>query len=122
MYDWLVTSNPNLWQGVNGVNNPCPVGFRIPTKQEWTDEYATWSSQDATGAFASALKLPNVNNFRNFAGGGYIPTTYYWSSSISLTPNARVLQKSYTLFISSSAVQFMEYERGYGFSCRCIQD
>jgi len=122
MYDWLVTSNPNLWQGVNGVNNPCPVGFRIPTKQEWTDEYATWSSQDATGAFASALKLPNVNKFRNFAGGGYIPTTYYWSSSISLTPNARVLQKSYTLYMSSSAVAWMEYERGYGFSCRCIQD
>jgi uncharacterized protein (TIGR02145 family) len=122
MYDWLVNSDPNLWQGVNGVNNPCPVGFRIPTKQEWTNEYATWSSLDATGAFASPLKLPNVSKFRNFAGGGYIPSTYYWSSSISQTPNARVSQKSYTLFMSSSAVAWMEYERGYGFSCRCIQD
>jgi len=122
MYDWLVTSDPNLWQGVNGVNNPCPVGFRIPTKQEWTNETATWSSQNATGAFASPLKLPNVNNFRNFAGGGYIQNTYYWSSSISQTSNARVLQKSYTLNMSSSAVAWMEYERGYGFSCRCIQN
>ena len=122
MYDWLVTSDPNLWQGVNGVNNPCPVGFRIPTKQEWTDEYATWSSQDANGAYASPLKLPNVNKFRNFAGGGYIPVTYYWSSNIAQTPNARVLQKSYTLFMSSSTVAWMEYERGYGFSCRCIQN
>jgi len=122
MYDWLVTSDPNLWQGVNGVNNPCPVGFRIPTKQEWTDEYATWSSQDANGAYASPLKLPNVNKFRNFAGGGYLNTTYYWSSSVSQTPNARVLQKSYTLFMSSSTVAWMEYERGYGFSCRCIQN
>jgi uncharacterized protein (TIGR02145 family) len=123
MYDWLVTSNPNLWQGVNGVNNPCPVGFRIPTKQEWANETATWSSQNATGAFASPLKLPNVNNFRNFAGGGYIQNTYYWSSSIAQTPNAtRVLQKSYTLNMSSSAVAWMEYERGYGFSCRCIQN
>ena len=120
--DWLVTSNPNLWQGVNGVNNPCPVGFRIPTKQEWTDEYATWSTRDVNGAFASPLKLPNVNNFRNFAGGGYIPTTYYWSSSISQTPSTYILQKSYTLYMSSSTVAWMEYERGYGFSCRCIQN
>jgi hypothetical protein len=122
MYDWLVTSDPNLWQGVNGVNNPCPVGFRIPTKQEWTDETATWSPQDPNGAYASPLKLPNVNNFRNFAGGGYIPTTYYWSSSIAQTPDARVLQKSYTLRMSSSTVEWKEYERGYGFSCRCIQN
>ena len=122
MYDWLVTSNPNLWQGVNGVNNPCPVGFRIPTKQEWTNEYATWSTPDANGAYASSLKLPNVNNFRNFAGGGYLNNTYYWSSSVSQTPDSRMLQKSYTFNMSSSAVAWMAYERGYGFTCRCIQN
>ena len=25
-YDWLSPQNVNLWQGVNGVNNPCPSG------------------------------------------------------------------------------------------------
>ena len=30
-YDWRTTQNNNLWQGVNGTNNPCPTGFRIPT-------------------------------------------------------------------------------------------
>ena len=68
--DWIVPSNPNLWQGLNGVNNPCPVGFRIPTKQEWTNETATWSSQDANGAYASPLKLPYVNNLRCFFNNG----------------------------------------------------
>jgi len=29
--DWRTPQNDNLWQGVNGINNPCPAGFRIPT-------------------------------------------------------------------------------------------
>ena len=28
--------NDNLWQGVNGVNNLCPSGFRLPTSTEVT--------------------------------------------------------------------------------------
>ncbi|GAB1416194.1 hypothetical protein MASR2M117_16000 [Paludibacter sp.] len=30
-YDWQNTQNYNLWQGVNGINNPCPTGYRVPT-------------------------------------------------------------------------------------------
>ena len=30
-YDWRSPQNANLWQGVNGVNNPCPSGYRLPT-------------------------------------------------------------------------------------------
>ena len=27
--DWRSTQNNNLWQGVNGINNPCPLGFYV---------------------------------------------------------------------------------------------
>ena len=37
-YDWRTPQNSNLWQGIAGVNNPCPVGFRIPTNLEWIAE------------------------------------------------------------------------------------
>ena len=30
--DWRSPQNDNLWQGVNGINNPCPAGFRVPTE------------------------------------------------------------------------------------------
>jgi len=37
-YDWRSGQNDNLWQGVNGTNNPCPAGYRLPTDVEWDDE------------------------------------------------------------------------------------
>jgi hypothetical protein len=124
--DWIVPSNPNLWQGINGINNPCPTGFRIPTKQEWTDETATWSSQDATGAYASPLKLPYVNNLRCFFNNGAyasVSAVYYWTSNVDdVTTDSWYLNKSYALKLEPSAKSFPAFERGYGFSCRCIQN
>ncbi|MDD4531597.1 MAG: prepilin-type N-terminal cleavage/methylation domain-containing protein, partial [Candidatus Pacebacteria bacterium] len=37
-YDWLASQRTDLWQGVSGINNPCPSGFRIPTNTEWQAE------------------------------------------------------------------------------------
>ena len=36
--DWLTPSNNNLWTGLGatkGPNDPCPPGFRVPTKSQW---------------------------------------------------------------------------------------
>lgn len=37
-YDWRSPANDNLWQGVNGINNPCPNGYRLPTLAEFDSE------------------------------------------------------------------------------------
>ncbi|NDB36338.1 MAG: hypothetical protein EB023_13595, partial [Flavobacteriia bacterium] len=42
-YDWRSPQNANLWQGVNGVNNPCPSGYRLPTETELNNERLSWS-------------------------------------------------------------------------------
>lgn len=31
-YDWRNPQNMNLWQGLNGINVPCPEGYRLPTE------------------------------------------------------------------------------------------
>ncbi len=51
--DWRDPQNHDLWQGVNVINNPCPSGYRIPTKAELEAERQSWSSLDAAGAFGS---------------------------------------------------------------------
>jgi uncharacterized protein (TIGR02145 family) len=82
--DWRSPQNNNLWQGVNGTNNPCPIGLRLPTISEWQAELNTWSGTSANSAFASVLKLPS-SGFRDAANTFWTSTTRYWSSTISGT-------------------------------------
>ncbi|MFN5182441.1 MAG: hypothetical protein ACK5D5_05410 [Bacteroidota bacterium] len=116
-FDWRSPQNTNLWQGVNGVNNPCPIGYRLPTETELTAEHTGWSSQNSVGAFASPLKLPLAGGRDNSSGSLGMVGTYgvYWSSAVSPT-NSR------SLFFDSSNANINNYYRASGFSVRCIKE
>ena len=80
--DWRSPQNNNLWQGVTGVNNPCPNGFRVPTESELTTEKNSWSSSNASGAFNSVFKFVK-SGARNFNTALItLNYGYYWSSTI----------------------------------------
>ena len=112
--DWRNSQNDNLWQGVNGTNNPCPAGFRLATSSEFDNERASWSSNNGAGAFASPLKLV-YHGYRS-AGGGYASDyTYYWTS----TPNST---SANDVYIGSSDSYVTSTPRVYGFAVRCIKD
>jgi hypothetical protein len=115
-HDWRSPQNDNLWQGVSGVNNPCPTGYRIPTDTELDAERLSWSVNTSVGAFASVLKLP-MAGYR-FDGSGLLLSVgtfgYYWSSSVNGT-NSR------THYFGSNAGA-SDFYRAYGFSVRCIKD
>jgi uncharacterized protein (TIGR02145 family) len=116
-YDWRSPQNANLWQGVNGVNNPCPSGYRLPTETELYNERLSWSIKNAAGAFASPLKLP-LAGFRYYSNGSLLDVGFlggYWCSTVSST-NSRNLS-----FDSSNAPMEPDY-RAYGLSVRCIKD
>ena len=111
-YDWLVPQNSNLWQGVNGINNPCPSGYRIPTIAELTSERDTWIATN--GAFNSPLKIPfaGTRGYNNvFGTGGAL-----WSSNTN-SDRVQVIM----LDGGNSQVSTTLY-RGWGFSVRCIQN
>ena len=81
--DWRDPRNDNLWQGVNGINNPCPAGFRLPTKQEWTTLVISAGITNSVTAFDSVLKLP-LGGYRGHVGN-YLDEylyCYYWSSTV----------------------------------------
>jgi len=116
-FDWLSSPDNNLWQDNNGTQNPCPQSFRLPTEAEWETERLSWGTNDADGAFASALKL-TMGGYRgrsagslNFVGTG----GYYWSSSVGGS-FARYLN------FSSSDASTTNYYRATGSSVRCIKD
>ena len=115
--DWRSSQNTNLWQGVNGVNNPCPIGYRLPTETEITAEMSSWSSSNSSGAFASPLKLP-LAGYRHLNTGsiGDVGTNaYYWQSTLSGTSPRRFGFESVNAGLSGS-------HQALGFSVRCIKD
>ena len=116
--DWRVPQNDNLWQGLGGINNPCPQGFRLPTHMELETERLSWSSNNAAGAFVSPLKLVVAGARSRSSGTLFDVGIYgsYWSSTVS-GEHARVL-----LFESGSASGAGRSLRAYGRSVRCIKD
>ena len=115
-YDWRSPQNNSLWQGVNGTNNPCPTGYRLPTATELDNERAKFPSQNAAGAFASVLKLP-MAGYRNSSGSfvGVGTGSNYWSSTIDGT---NATQLGY----GSTSASLNPLNRVFGMSVRCLKD
>ncbi len=118
-YDWQSPQNTNLWQGLNGVNNPCPDGYRIPTDAELNSDKNSWSDNTYIGAFASPLKF-TIGGRRDGFGAGSImfvgSSGCYWSSSINLTNS-----KALNIGISGSGITTTFY-RWRGLTIRCIKN
>jgi len=114
--DWRSPQNPNLWQGVNGTNNVCPDGYRLPTEAELDTERTSWGSNNAAGAFASPLKLPVAGYRSSNEGSSYEGSNgYYWSSSVGGI-------YAWFLGFSSGDADVDIIRRAGGFSVRCIKD
>ncbi|MDA3817283.1 MAG: SUMF1/EgtB/PvdO family nonheme iron enzyme [Prolixibacteraceae bacterium] len=116
-YNWRSPQNSDLWQGLNGINNPCPSGYRLPTNAEWEAELQSWNSDNTEGAFASPLKLP-VAGYRYESDGSLKDVGsrgYYWSSTVDGS-NSRIL--SFNSYNASTSYAY----QARGLSVRCIKD
>ena len=125
-FDWRSPQNNNLWQGVNGDNNPCPSGYRIPTEAELNAERASWSSQNNLGALASPLKLPMPGTRYNYNGSFVDVGTggYYWGSTVKTIQDmgGSYTGSSYLYFSSSGGAYMADDKRASLFSVRCIKN
>ena len=116
-HDWRSPANDFLWQGVSGINNPCPAGFRLPSETELSEELTSWITSDEDGAFASSLKLP-LSGARNSFNGNVEDEGFYsglWSST-AVPAGSRILDIANTFAVISIA------NRAGGYSVRCIME
>jgi hypothetical protein len=117
-YNWRRPHNPNLWTVSGGVNNVCPAGWHVPSRQEWRAE--------EVGNLADAytkLKITTTGIRRSddgrvvvIAGSGY-----YWSSSASLGPT---LQLTYFMYVPDNTIASLSLDDfpASGMAVRCIKD
>lgn len=116
-YNWCVSDSSGLWQVGGGVYDPCPQGFRLPTKEEFNGLISRYGYTSADTVFRKDLGFTFAGHREPFDGaidatgvsGKYWTSSSYLesgtSSSISWYPNNVITGPSY---------------RAYGFCVRCI--
>lgn len=117
-FDWRSAYNDNLWQGANGINNPCPAGWQIPTKEEWEAEKLTSLSAayEQLKLTASGLRSDDgLITFQSILG-------VYWCSTTGTVPGTSV-EGAYTMGLSNTSdnPEVVPYSRAHGMACRCIK-
>ena len=122
--DWFTPSYDGLWQGVNGINNPCPSGYRLPTADEFTAEKTALNITSTATAFSSTLKLTSRGyRWPDGSPGPAVTaagTGYYWTSNV-VNPASASTSTLASHFRTSGLIN-NTFTKNLGLAVRCIQD
>ena len=139
--EWVTPSDKELWNSgtesspVKTESDPCPEGWRVPTKSELNSlikchSYWTANDADQVGYWLSGEKtytedVPQVffpaSGLRNYSRGeatGRGNVGYYWSS----TPSSYVTNAEYFFINKNNVSTNTGGSRANGYSVRCVQE
>lgn len=133
--DWsTVTAPTGAWSPTTKtVNDPCPVGYRVPSRVQWNGvinttfntrtSVGTWTAgttnYNSGWQFGSALYLPAAGSRLSLGGELSNRNSFgrYWSST-----EDSPLSYGLNLVSSSGSVATTSYGRLQGYSVRCIAE
>lgn len=126
--DWASPNNytSKNWNDISESDgktffDPCPEGWRLPTKAEYSNFSTTTFTWDATnsGRTYNGNWFPAAGYRDSDDGGMSLVGSYgyYWSAS-PYSENYGY----YLLFYSGYVYPAYNYRRAYGFSVRCVQE
>ena len=142
--DWVDNSDVMLWNSgteetpKKTINDPCPDGWRVPTREELMtlcQNYSSWTEndKDQTGYWFSGsssysagvrqIFLPASGSIDGKYGYGYYRgwSGGYWSSMATPTDNEADLCAEMIVFYSDNVSLRACTARNNGYSVRCVQ-
>lgn len=118
---WSSGLTNEYWNGLNGINNPCPTGYRLPTNSEITSFISSVSGGLKTStAYSSVLKMPASMGRSRLDGAITMDNTnnLYW---MSYGTGAIGLQ-FYGGPSSGGSYSLGGQQINYGGAVRCVQE
>jgi uncharacterized protein (TIGR02145 family) len=132
--DWRDNNNTNRWNTTQ--QGPCPSGWHVPTKTEWSFEISNSQGGTATNGGIknvtdahSILKLTASGYRLGFNSGQAFPVGtiaypgvrgIYWASSVA--PNGGGSYGGENIFIYTSSAEIDRSTMCSGYSVRCIKN
>lgn len=124
--DWRNPKNNNLWQGVNGINNPCPAGYRLPTQSEFQAEINAYNLSTSTSAFNSIFKFPKTRAYREASSGIIYTNSDNNGGFMTSSVYSNYAFGQYIIFMKFNAPMVGQNGsftyRGTGATVRCIKN
>ena len=132
---WPATNTPATgWEDADlnaeweASNNPCPAGWRLPTKEDWDKlcglEYVSTAVHDVQGGrFVdgdNSLFLPAAG-YRAWKTGSFFSSGSH-GEYYSSTPAEYDEQNAFALYLNPDDAHVGTYAKGTGRSVRCVKE
>lgn len=108
------SSNNNSWQLVNGINNPCPTGFHVPSSTEFDSEF---QASNYNPSYLGIVRDGwwNGSNFEFTSNG----TAGFWTSTVA---TGNTTSANFVRSLNNSGFSIAGISRNYAFHVRCIKN